>query len=267
MAFMCIYALTSETKGKPLKTMKSLANAPTVRSSTKPVCLSGIIALCTAFLIATGSGASSATKAPRELSVRPLKTLGLSADSKSVRVGLDIAQIGEISSASAAEREQTFRVAFPISSTESLPLSLKVFSVTTPHTRFYVAGPGGERELPAPQVTLLRGSIEGAPESRAFLALSATASNGIVTLPSGEQYFLTTERQSPTNAPSVLITRAENIEQSDLPDAVEFCGLDSPAPQSLSGATQTTNLTNRGVRTAYVAVDADSMFVQVFAGD
>ncbi len=250
-----------------MQSLSRLSNKDTATPQSRARGLVYTFIFCIGVSLLFVSQANSGVKAPKELSVRPLKTLGLSEDKKSVRVGLDFAEIGEISSASAAEKEQMFRVAFPISSTESLPLSLKTFTVTTPHTRFYASGPGGERELPTPAVTLLRGSIDGDPDSRAFLALSAGASNGIVTLSSGEQYFLTTDKQSSVAGGVALITRAEDIEQSDLPDAVEFCGLDSPASQSLSGATQTTNLTNRGVKTAYVAVDADSMFVQIFAGD
>jgi Metallo-peptidase family M12/Dockerin type I domain len=200
-----------------------------------------------------------------EISISPLKNLGLSDDTKSVRVGLDFSELRLLAKPGASGIKPVVRVDFPINTGEILPLKLESFSVITERTRFVVADASGERTLPTPQVTLLRGAIEGQPGSKAFLALSQGRSNGVVTLANGQQYFLTTEG---ANAGSEgLITSANDIPQGDLPEGIELCGLDESAPAQLSTISEAQNITNRGVKTSYIAIDADSLFVEIFAGD
>ncbi len=234
--------------------------------------------LCVVLSLALfGSSASktqATTKAENytaELSVNPLRALtttALDSAKKSVRISLDIAELNKLLEISAQSEKHTLQIPFPINTNESVELTMRSFSVTTPKTRFIIADASGEREIPAPQVTLLRGSVAGDPGSHAYLALSAGSSSGVVTLSNGTQYFLTSQQTAnDLGASGSLITSANNIPQGDLPEGVEFCGLNEPAAFSLPSAATATNLTNRGVKTAYIAIDADSLFVDVFAGD
>ncbi len=242
-----------------------------VRDSSKPfsIRLATLLLVASFFVTSTSIKAGEKGALPTEIDIHPLKSIGLTDDSKSVRVGFDFSELSKLTQVSStgkiSRNAQVVRVDFPINSSETLPLRLKRFSVMTERTRFVVADASGERALPIPLVTLLRGEIEGQPGSRAFLALGEGRGNGIVTLANGQQYFLTTAGQTANS--EALITSSNNITQGALPEGIEFCGLDKPAPAQLAAVSEATNLTNRGVKTAYIAIDADSLFVDIFAGD
>lgn len=158
-------------------------------------------------------------------------------------------------------------VLFPVPGSGFLTLRLQRFEVTTAATRFVVATPSGQTEVPPPQVLLLRGHVAGHPDSHAFLAFTGQGSgNGYVSLGGGESYILASDRSVSADegrAGRLIIHRASPF--GSLPEFPEFCGV-SPPEDSLR--VTVSSVAGRSVaggpQVARVAIDGDQSFVQLF---
>jgi len=165
-------------------------------------------------------------------------------------------------------------ISMPISHMESLTLEMEPFHVLNDDARLVRMSPTGEPQpLPQPNVTMFRGRVAGQPGSHAFLAMTDQGSaNGYVTLDSGEQFVISQPAGlvAAGDSAGLTITRADG--QSGFPEAATVCGVDhgldrrlikdlnvsvAGMPEPLLGAPQV----------AYVAVDGDQAFVDVFNGD
>ena len=154
------------------------------------------------------------------------------------------------------------RIPVPISPHESLTLSLQRFEVMTASTRWLKAGRSGQESLPAPNIILLRGDIEGQIDSHAFLALTSRgAGSGWFTDAKGRQFQLVADRSD--GKPSGL---AVQHGPPPLPAFDAVCGtIDFPA--AIGGIAGPGATPNNGLRVVSVAVDADQSFTELFESD
>jgi hypothetical protein len=91
---------------------------------------------------------------------------------------------------------------FVLADGRTVSLNLQRFEVLAPDAKMIIAGAAGERESARPDVILLRGSVEGAPESMVFLGLSPLGSNGFIQTP--EQTWVLSTRPPHENSPPVI---------------------------------------------------------------
>ncbi len=192
---------------------------------------------------------------------RPFAVVARSAETDAVDVVLSAAAYRDLKDGPAARL-----IELPLGAVERITLELARFEVTTPDTRFVEAGATGQRELPAPNLVLLRGRVAGQPQSHAFIALTGSGTgNGYITLESGERYFLSPSDSDPTQVGGGMLSIHRQSHQSGLPEFPEFCGLDD----SLIRVSSVTDAARSGPalggpRLAHVAVDADQAFTQLF---
>ena len=78
------------------------------------------------------------------------------------------------------ERVDVLITGFAAAPEHSFDLELHAFRVTHERTQFVLNGPNGTTNAEAPDVTLLRGRVAGAPASRVFLGLSPHGSIGYI---------------------------------------------------------------------------------------
>ncbi|NOT02625.1 MAG: hypothetical protein HOP29_18620, partial [Phycisphaerales bacterium] len=79
----------------------------------------------------------------------------------------------------------------PIPGSAAVSLEMERFSVTNGATRFLVQTRDGVRQLPAPDVVLMRGRVAGETGSRVFLSVSAGGRvNGSIQRANGEEFFV-----------------------------------------------------------------------------
>ena len=84
------------------------------------------------------------------------------------------------------ERADVWITGFAASPERSFDLELHAFRVTHERAQFVQNGPNGATNAEAPDVTLLRGRVAGAPASRVFLGLSPYGSIGYIVHDDGE---------------------------------------------------------------------------------
>lgn len=157
------------------------------------------------------------------------------------------------------------KIIVPLADGTALPLNMKRFEVTTPQTRFIAMGPAGETELPAPDVVLFRGQVDGDEHSHAFVAISADGTtNGSIHF-GGRDYFLSSLGAGRTADGRRILTVHEGLSEFAVPEFAEFCGVGA-APHAVTESTTPRGSTSdiRGPRIANVAVDGDQFYVNLF---
>ncbi len=81
---------------------------------------------------------------------------------------------------------------FPLDAGRKVNLELQRFEVFSAHTQIVVVYADGERRLPFPDVVLLRGRVQGEPDSEVYLGLSPHLSNGWINR-AGERHIISTK--------------------------------------------------------------------------
>ncbi len=155
---------------------------------------------------------------------------------------------------------------FPVSMTRVVTLDLKRFEVLKAGGKIIDGSTG--RELPRPEVVLLRGTVNGDPSSSVFLSLSRYGHQGWVSI-GGEQYILSS---GPANGNKVpVIYRAVDIPESVMTLENPTCGGALAAvPGQLPGIPK--NLAPAGpmpqgsCRTVDIAVESDYEYTNVITG-
>lgn len=160
---------------------------------------------------------------------------------------------------------------------ESAAFELERFQVFASDAKITIHGRRGAKVVPAPANAYFRGTLEGKPDSRVFLALLADGNiQGLVS--DADQYFLIGADASETKvlgAPmrmqrvdSVALKAARgqgfNCANEDLPRGLgTLAGLDpgAPAPEAKSLEKATV------AHTARVAIESDFEFLQLFGGN
>ncbi|MCH9030953.1 MAG: hypothetical protein IIB00_01650 [candidate division Zixibacteria bacterium] len=206
------------------------------------------------------------------IAASPLVVQGRLSETVGLKVRLNQIEVAAI------ENADVVFMPFPISEDESLPLELERFDVVTPSTKFLIASATGAVEIPAPKLTLLRGKIEGQPNSRVFLSLRASGGgNGYVTLENGQTYLISSPPRNTAelSTDELVVTKLNDNRFGELPEGVDFCGvtpdgfLNQSLPLAPTGGSQNSGaqgaLTYRGVKTAFVAVDGDQAYAQMFS--
>ena len=167
----------------------------------------------------------------------------------------------------------TTRVEFPISATDSLTLELRRFSVTNESTRSIIMTAAGPVEGAAPDVSLFRGAVADEPGSHAFLAIASNGSgNGYVTRASGERFYLSQPAAEASRGLAATMTVHKESITAAAPDFPETCGVKEPhlhpVRDGVSGGPAARSAPLLGApHLAFVAVDADQEFIQLFGGD
>ena len=169
----------------------------------------------------------------------------------------------EVTSLKQGARERMIMI--PLADGMQLPLRMTRFEVTTPQTRFVAMGPGGETELPPPDVVLFRGQVDGDPQSRAFLAVSANGTtNGSIQF-EGRNLFLSSLGAGLSADGRRELTIHEGPGDFALPEFPQFCGVGpAPHPVTTPAAPRGSTTDIRGPRIANVAVDGDQAYVDLF---
>jgi len=159
--------------------------------------------------------------------------------------------------------ETNSEIQFPISYTENLNLEMERFHIVTPNARF-LRGDGST--LPAPDVVLFRGKVAGEPGSFAYLGFTGQGSgNGYVQRANGDVYFMSHLPEDINNPDGhgILIHKTNTF--ADLPDFINFCGVE--APDDFIPNLKDINLSTHNVGgplVSTIAVDADQRYVQMF---
>ncbi len=157
------------------------------------------------------------------------------------------------------------RVRLPLSASREVELHLQRFEVTTPQTRFLVATGQGQTLAPPSQVLLYRGGVAGEPSSHAFLAVSPRGVvNGRITLADSERWIISSSAARVAGA-APAITIHQETGRGDPPDFAVPCGVTeahrrTPPPTTVAGP----GVPNPGPHVAFVAVDADQEYTQLF---
>lgn len=152
---------------------------------------------------------------------------------------------------------------FPLSAEESVDLALTRFFVTGPQTSFVLGSGQQPIDFDPRSVTLLRGSVRGYPNSRAFLALSDYGSLGYVDLGEpGRRYSVSSSAPGSSATPQgARVGLSASAGGWSLP--VGLCGLDadgaSVPPPPLSGFAGAS-----GSKHIELAVETDYEFYQLF---
>jgi hypothetical protein len=154
---------------------------------------------------------------------------------------------------------------FPLSMTEKVILQLKRFEVISPDAKFYLGRAGGDIEITAPEFAAFRGAIDGEPNSHAFIAIGADGlTNGYVTLPNGETYFMAKLPQEAAKGWDGDIVIHNQIGSINLPDDVAFCAVQPPIDSTPKPAAEVKEGLRGGPRMAYLACEADHWLYNMF---
>jgi len=89
---------------------------------------------------------------------------------------------------------------FPLEAQVAVDLELESFRMMAPDATIIVQTDEGRQEVPYPELVLLRGVVRGQPDSFAFLGITPTHVNGVVSLGDGSDYIIAT--RSAQAAPS-----------------------------------------------------------------
>ncbi|SYZ72706.1 exported hypothetical protein [Candidatus Zixiibacteriota bacterium] len=150
----------------------------------------------------------------------------------------------------------------PLNTGRTVVLNLKRFDIITPETKFYLGRVGGDIETAPPQFTAFRGTIDGQPNSHAFLAIGGDGSaNGRFTLADGETYYVSTVNAKVNGGQILIHNKAPEIE---LPDGVEFCKYEPyPDTNQIKTKGMAAKL-SQGYRLAAMAIDGDKAYYDIF---
>ncbi len=160
-----------------------------------------------------------------------------------------------------AERD----MALPLNAGQTAVLNLKRFDVFTPETKFYLGRAGGDIEVAPPQFAAYRGTIDGQPNTHAFLAVGGDGSvNGRLVLSDGETYYITTPPGIPAGTGDRTILIHNRATAIDLPPGVEFCHYEPyPDTNQVKSKGMAAKL-SRGYRLAGMAIDGDKFYYDIF---
>ncbi len=156
-------------------------------------------------------------------------------------------------------------IALPLSPAETIELEVRRFRVAAADARFVIGSAGGDIETEHPDVIAFRGQISGEPHSHVYFALASTGmASGYVRRGDGQNYFISQSPEEAARAWSgeVIISRAES--GFDLPDGVEFCGVEPPAGFVPLSPLHKSRAMSQGMWLANVAIDSDQEYYNIF---
>ncbi|MEK6677644.1 MAG: M12 family metallo-peptidase, partial [Planctomycetota bacterium] len=161
-----------------------------------------------------------------------------------------------------------WNLSIPLDGDEGVLAKVSRFEVIAPGARFISATTNGGVPRLVPDVILLRGHLVGEPSSRVFLGFGAEGIvSGYITRADGRRFVVSSDsRNRMTDGIPMLIR--EQKPNGGLPDFPEFCGLrtDGLKIQVSGSSTRSVPLLG-GPRIAFVAIDTDSYYLQLFEGN
>jgi len=163
----------------------------------------------------------------------------------------------------------TLAMSLPISADERLQLELTPFRLTGETIKIAVGGSKFE-EVQSPQVALFHGQIAGEPGSHVFMAFTARGSgNGYVVRASGERFVMAHGIDKIKSGAWGELTVIREGSGMDLPDGVPFCGVEAPdVVRRLDDMLdKDAKVLLGGPRVAFIAVEGDQAYVDLFGGD
>lgn len=215
--------------------------------------------------VTMGAGLSDGT-ANRVQIASPVLAAGLPAQGL-VMVNLDVGSYAALKII-----KQATVTGFPLADRGPVDLDVESFDPFSADAVLVLAGDGGERRMPKPELVLLRGHVHDHPESTVFLGLSPTAMNGYITL-DGHTYILSSGGAG-LNQPAVVYDLGA-IPANRLNIVSHPCGTDAlplppggprkPNGHGGGGGGGGTDATCRVIR---VAIDTDYEYTSsVFSGN
>jgi len=183
------------------------------------------------------------------------------APAEPIRATIDAGKLADLKSA----RSLTMH-AFPLTDTAQVDLQLRRIHIFAPNARIVAVGPGGERQLPPPDVTTFSGSIVGQPGSSVFLSFSPHAANGWIQT-ADSTYIVSSGRAGSQSVaifnPDIAPAGSVDIE----PFLCETDKLPSPQPPIVVPQEQPAPRGLPACSRAIVAVETDYEYTQIFNGD
>jgi streptogramin lyase len=157
-------------------------------------------------------------------------------------------------------------IEMPLPGGKGIRLDVERFNVVDPDARFVIGSSGGNTETTRPEILTYRGSVENTPNSHVYLAFCGYGfANGYVTMGNGETYFVSQAPEEASKGWSGELVIHKQEGALELPDGVQFCGVELPAgftPQEIDRDGLTVI---RGLRLGSIAVDGDQQYCQLFS--
>lgn len=168
--------------------------------------------------------------------------------------------------AALAARQSVDLIAFPLSQTESVDLSLERFEIFAASAQLIEMTAEGPVALPRPELALFRGVVAGESGSSVFLSFSAGRVDGVIT--SGGRSFVVSSGPAGQALSPVVYDLAEVSDEHIAPGF--DCATDRlPQPLALLADAQRRGAANRGdapCRRADIAVETDVEYRQLLGG-
>lgn len=157
---------------------------------------------------------------------------------------------------------------FPLSHQKSVDLELTPFDVFADDAVVVATSDSGERRLPRPDVVLLHGQVAGIADSRVYLALAPTGSQGFIE--AGGQSFIISSGPYGHSQGTVIYDRdaisADAMEWKPFECLADLLG--QPQPKLQGGGSGASVLDEPPCRVAEVALETDREFTSaLFGGD
>jgi hypothetical protein len=151
---------------------------------------------------------------------------------------------------------------FPLGSDGTVKLLLKSFEVLTPEAEIVrgtinIDGNLLQRQFPKPNITFLKGAIEGDPSSRVFLAVGEHTTNGLIER-DGMTYILAKDK---TRGWTTVYNLSE-VDPEDMNWVDFYCGVKDASEPIIEKRERALNSVNGVCQAVQVAVDTDYEFTE-----
>lgn len=220
------------------------------------VSVSAVILLCLSSFVMASNAPHNYINEPLQA---PFQTIEAIESGMALRVGLNQAVFDNLATGEAYKRLE-----IPLSPVEKVNLQMERFSVTGDETRYYLGRAGGSLEIPGPQVVALRGEVEGEPNSHAFIAFGSLGTVSGYLIKGGQTYYIAQSRQEAVKGWESEIVIHNFPAGIELPDGVNFCGVELPSALSQSDLRDARALSPLGPRLLKIAAEADQAFYNMF---
>ncbi len=155
---------------------------------------------------------------------------------------------------------------FPLGNDKEVKLRLQRFEVLAPNAEIVLGsvnidGVALHRQMPRPELVLLKGAIEGDPSSRVFIAIGEHTTNGLIES-DGITYVLAKDKTEGWTT----VYNLSNVDPEKM-NWVDFnCGVVDTEPIAKDARRQRSNM-DRGCQALQIAVDTDWEFTDLFGGN
>lgn len=189
---------------------------------------------------------------------RPFTVLEIADERAEVRLAVEPGLYDRL-----ATGEDRRTVEIPVLDNRTLYLELERFGVIAPDAKFLMGSSSGDQPMSRPQVEAYRGTVDGNPNSLAYVAISPDGMiNGYLDDGAGKSFMMSTLQSDLKSGQDVLTVReASTVSTVEVP----FCGTDENDEFLKAGEPDFQKdmeiLTGAGPKMLNVAIDGDEAFV------